>query len=382
MRIIVFSGKGGSGVSTIACATAAAAADAGSKALAFGLGEGLSACLGQPLTPEPVHIQGRLWAAEGRYRHGSPDELRQWVGDLLEWRGMEEGLAEDLTALPGVSQVGRLLALESHVAAGEFDVAVVDAGPLEQFLDLPPALDAAARWLDRLFPPREQTIFEPFLRAFAGDYATTGDDILERGRDILARLARLRGGLTDPAAASVRLVTTAGPLAVEDIRRSFASLGLFGYAVDAVVVNRVIAPEVTDPFFAALRQEEEAALQGLARLAGPVPVLPVNLAPAPPRGAGPLAALAGEAYDGRAPASLLYQGRPGRGLLQADGRYVLRLSLPFARREELGLEQTDDGVEVNLEGRRCVLPLPPHLRYRQAESWAYEDGELRVTFAP
>jgi hypothetical protein len=48
----------------------------------------------------------------------------------------------------------------------------------------------------------------------------------------------------------------------------------------------------------------------------------------------------------------------------------------------LGLEQTEDSVEVHLDGRRCVLPLPSHLRYRQAQSWAYEDGELRVTFGP
>lgn len=381
MRIIVFSGKGGSGVSTIAAATATAMAEAGGSVLAFGLGEGLGACLGQALAPEPERIQGGLWAAEGRHRHDSTDELREWVGDLLEWRGMESGLAEDLVALPGVAQVSRLLGLESHVAKADFEVIVVDAGSVGQFLDLPPALDAAARWLDRLFAPREQTIFEPFLRAFAGDYATAGDDILERGRGILTRLANLREALTDPGVTSVRLVTAPNLGATEDMRRALASLSLFGYGVDALMVNRVISPQVTDPFFKGMRQEEEAALQTLANIAAPLPVLAINLAPAPPRGLGPLASLAAVAYAGRQPAGILYRGA-GRAFLQVDGHHILRLSLPFARREDLGLEQTDESVEVHLDGRRCVLPLPPHLRYRQAESWAYEDGELRVTFGP
>ncbi len=381
MRIIVFSGKGGSGVSTIAAATAAATAEAGGSVLAFGLGEGIGACLGQALAPEPVRIQGGLWVAEGRHRHDSADELREWVGDLLEWRGMESGLAEDLVALPGVAQVSRLLALESHVTKGDFEVIVVDAGSVGQFLDLPPALDAAARWLDRLFAPREQTIFEPFFRAFAGDYATAGDDILERGRGILTRLAGLREALTDPGVTSVRLVTAPDLGATEDMRRALASLSLFGYGVDALMVNRVISPQVTDPFFSGMRVEEGAALQALTDIAAPVPVLAINLAPAPPRGLGPLISLAAAAYAGRQPAGILYRGA-GRAFLQEDGRHVLRLSLPFARREDLGLEQTDESVEVHLDGRRCVLPLPPHLRYRQAESWAYEDGELRVTFGP
>jgi arsenite-transporting ATPase len=381
VRIIVFSGKGGSGVSTIAAATAAAVAEAGGKVLAFGLGEGLGASLGQALAPEPARIHPGLWAAESRRRHDCTEELREWVGDLLEWRGVESGLAEDLVALPGVSQVSHLLALESHVAAGAFETIVADAGPLGQFLDLPPALDAAARWLDRLFAPREQTIFEPFLRAFAGDYATAGDDILERGRGILTRLAGLRDVLTDSSITSVRLVTTPDPAAIEDIRRSLACLTLFGYGVDALMVNRVISPEVTDPFFIGLRQQEEAAFNELGGVAAPIPVLAINLAPAPPRDLGALVKLAGAAYAGRQAANILHQG-PGRLLLQADGRDVLRLSLPFARREDLGLEQTEDSVEVHLDGRRCVLPLPPHLRYRQAQSWAYEEGELRVTFGP
>lgn len=378
MRVIVFSGKGGSGVSTMAAATATALAQSGRRTLAFALGEGLAACFGRPLAREAVQVGETIWAAEGRTRYDRADELRDWLGDLLEWRGLEAGLAEDLAALPGVSSVGRLLVLEAQAAGGQFEALVVDGGPLPQFLDLPPALDAASRWLERLFAPREQTLFEPFLRVFVGEYAAAGDDVFERGRALLARLARLREILTDPAVSSVRLVLGADAAAVGDVQKAVATLSLFGWPVDALVVNRILPAEAGGEFLTALRKEEEAVVSALAA-AAPLPVLVGPLTSPAVRGAPSLAALAGRVYDGLAPADVLHQG-PMRGFFQEDGCYVLRLALPFVAREELGLEQTEDGVEVHLDGRRCVVPLPHALRRREAESWSLESQVLRVVF--
>lgn len=379
MRVIVFSGKGGSGVSTMAAATATALAQSGRRTLAFALGEGLAACFGRPLASEAVQVDEALWAAEGRTRYDRADELRDWLGDLLEWRGLEAGLAEDLAALPGVSHVGRLLELEAQAAGAQFEALVVDGGPLPQFLDLPPALDAASRWLERLFAPREQTLFEPFLRVFVGEYAAAGDDVFERGRALLTRLARLRETLTDPAVSSVRLVLGADAAAVGDVQKAVATLSLFGCTVDALVVNRMLPDEAGGEFLATLREEQEAVVSALGTAAAPLPVLAGPLTAAALRGVPSLAALAGRVYDGLAPADVLHRG-PTRGFFQEDGCYVLRLALPFVSREELGLEQTEDSVEVHLDGRRCVVPLPHVLRYREAQSWSLESQVLRVVF--
>jgi arsenite-transporting ATPase len=158
MRIIIFSGKGGSGVSTLAAATAVASAQAGRRTLAFGLGPGLGHAFAAPLTAKPERATDNLDAVEG-HRRGASDEFRDWLEQLLEWRGMEAGLADDLSALPGMNHVGRLLDLQSHAASEHYDVIVVDGAPLSQFLDLPAALDASARWLERIFAPRQSNVF-------------------------------------------------------------------------------------------------------------------------------------------------------------------------------------------------------------------------------
>ena len=152
MRIIIFSGKGGSGVSTLAAATAVVSASAGRRTLAFGLGPGLGHAFGVTLTAKPARIADNLDAVEG-HRRGAEDEFRDWLEQLLEWRGMDADLSDDLAALPGMNHVGRLLDLQAHIASEKHDVIVVDGSALAQFLDLPAALDAAARWLERIFAP-------------------------------------------------------------------------------------------------------------------------------------------------------------------------------------------------------------------------------------
>ncbi len=378
MRIIIFSGKGGSGVSTLAAATAVAAAQAGKRALAFGLGPGLGHAFGTQLTATPRELAGGFHAVEG-HRRGADDEFRDWLEQLLDWRGMDAGLADDLSALPGMNHVGRLLDLQSHIASEKYDVIAVDGGSLSQFLDLPAALDAAARWLERLFAPRQSTVLEPFLRVFAGDYATAGDDVLERGRVLLGRLADLREDFADPAVTSLRIVLTPDAPSVDAARYALATFSLFSYAVDALIINKMIPESVSDPFFQDIRGEHRETLRATSEAVAPLPVLGVDLRAPPPRGAEPLEALAAETYAGRDPLGIWHEG-PEHTITHTGSQYVMCVAMPFARREDISLEQTDGGVIVHLDGHRCVLPLPREARFYDNASWAYEGGTLRVTF--
>src|SRR5438093_10184769 len=273
MRIILFTGRGGSGVSTIAAATAATLARSGRRTLAFGLGSGLGDALGVPLMHEPREIAPNLLALETRHGDDEPDEFRDWLEDLLEWRGVDPELADDLAALPGANQIGSMLNLAGQAEDGGYEAIVVDGLPLEQFLDLPPSLDAAARWLERLFEPRQSNVFEPFVRMFAADYAEAGEEMLESGRELLGRLAELRELLTDPDITSVRVVLRLDATAAADTRESITALSLFSYACDAFVVSRVLPDEVRDAFFEEMRSGQERALNEAQAAAEEVPVL-------------------------------------------------------------------------------------------------------------
>jgi len=378
MRIILFTGKGGSGVSSVAGATAVAAARAGRRTLAFGLRPGLSAALDLPLTGEPQAVAENLRAAEGRQRFDTPDRFRDWLRELLDWRSMDVALADDMAALPGLTDIGRLLEVEAWTDQGDFDVIVVDGPPLDHCLDLLAALDAAARWLDRLFPVRQPTVFEPFLRALTG-VAPSADDVYEHGRELVLRLARLRDLLTSAEVASMRVVLTADGSALAEVQRALAALSLFAYPVDAAIVNCLLPAEIADPFFAEIRAEQQEVLPYIEGSLAPMPVLASRLLSRAPRGPEALAGLAAVLYGQQGPSAVLHRG-PVHAFSQRDGHHLLSLALPFARREELSLEQVGDNLIVQLAGRRRTIPLPQEVRHLDALSSSFDGQSLHVSF--
>jgi arsenite-transporting ATPase len=377
MRIIAFTGTGGSGVSTLAAATALALSAGGTPTLAFGLGRGLSAAFDVVLGPAPSQVATGLDAVEAG-AGGGPDEFCDWLEDLFEWRGIDTALAADIAALPGLNHIGRLLELESFAAGGSYEAIVVDGAPLGQFLDLPAGLDAAARWLDRLFAPRQQTVLEPFLRMFAGDYAAAGNDVLDRGRELLGRLVSLRDTLTDAETSTVRLVTLPERRAQTEVMQALSVLSLFTYNTDAVIVNKLLPDSVTDPFFEEERREQGESLRKMAALSS-MPLLSAALSASPPRGAAALAALAAGLYRELDAGAVFVEGAT-RSLERNGDGYVLHLRVPHVTRDQLRLEQMEDALAVHVNGRRCVLRLPGELRYHEAQSWALEGEDLRVSF--
>jgi arsenite-transporting ATPase len=379
VRVIVFTGRGGAGVSTLSAAAAAAIAGGGRRTLAFGVGPGLATAFAAPLGHRPTPLAADLWAVEAAPdRHDAPGPFLTWLRELFAWRNMDKTLAEDIAALPGLVDLARLLALEEHIGSGSFDAVVVDCPALRHSLDLLAALDAAARSLDRMFPPRQPTVLDPFMRALGG-YSTSGDDVYEAGRDLLLRLARLRLALTDPESASVRLVLTPERRSLAEVQGAIAALSLFAYPADAVFCNRLL-PEDAGSWFGDRHRDQQAALSYIGDSLAPLPVLPVPLQRRDVSGLRDLAALAGLAYREADPAAILYRG-PAQVFSRKDGDYVLSLALPFVRHEELALERLDEALIVHLGERSRTFDLPPEVRDLDGVSSAFDGDTLRVTFS-
>lgn len=379
VRVIIFTGKGGAGVSTLAAATAAAIADGGRKTLAFGLGPGLASAFAHPLRGRPAPLAADLWALEAAPgRHDAPGPVLTWLRDLFAWRDMNETLADDIAALPGLVDLAYLLTLEEHLGSEDFQAVVVDCPAVRHTLDLLAALDAAARSLDGIFPPREPTVLDPFLRALSG-YSSNGEDVYESGRDLLLRLSRLRQALTDPESASVRLVFAPEKGAVAEVQRAVTALSLFAYPLDAAFCNQLL-PEAAGPWFGARRDDEQAALAYVSDSLVPVPVLPVPLQSRDVEGLRDLAALAGLAYPEVEPAAVLYRG-PSHAFSRRDGRYVLSLALPFVERDDLTVERVDDALVVHVGERSRTIDLPDDVRGLDDVSSAFDGETLRITFS-
>jgi arsenite-transporting ATPase len=379
MRIFIFTGNGGSGVSTVAAAAATALAESGERTLAFGITRGLGAALDVDAGLDAAPAWDRLDVAEGHGGYGRPDEFREWLRALLDWRGMDAELADDLSTLPGVNHIGRLLALQRLLRSDAYDCAVLDAADAAQFLDLPGALEAGAHWLNKLFAPRQSNVFEPFLRAFAGDYASAGEEVFETGKDLLGRLADVRDMLSDPETTSVSIVANPNEAGVKVVRDVVSVLSLFGYRVDAMIVTRLLPATVSDPFFEGTKAAQKDTIKELQALNLPLRLMTSELQAGSVKGKADLLRFSASLFGKNGVELDGEEGHVGDHTIEREsGQYVVIIMVPFARKEDLKLEDGDDGIVVHLNGRRRVIELPNDVLYTEAVSWVYEDHVLRV----
>jgi arsenite-transporting ATPase len=171
-------------------------------------------------------------------------------------------------------------------------------------------------------------------------------------------------------------VVAPGKAALSAVQDGASVLGLFGYNLDAVIANRLLPEAVTDPFFDQSRAAQQAAMEDLIGIGISAPILEAKLQPERPQNPAALLQLATQVYGSEDPASFLVE-RVDHSVERTGDQYIVLVNAPFAKREELRLEEVDEGIAVHLNGRRCVIALPDVL-YTEASSWSYDGEVLKV----
>jgi arsenite-transporting ATPase len=396
MRIVLFTGKGGVGKTTLAAATAAHLARSGRKTLtvstdpAHSLGDALEAELGG----EPAEVEGvgGLFAAHVDTRallDGAWGHLRDHLATVLAGAGVDELVAEELTVLPGVEELLALAAVRRTAQAGPWDVVVVDCGPTAETLRLLALPDAVGGYLERVFPAHRRAV-----RGLLGDWADARrwDRTLEAVDGLAAELADLRALLVSPQT-GVRLVLTPERVVAAETRRTLTALALLGMHVEGLVVNRMFpVPSVDAPGEAARWLRDRAAgqaavLADLERLG--TPLRTVAHAAAEPTGVEALLVLAAQLWGDDDPvadqtpkAPLLAVRRTAGSGRSAESEFELVLHLPGAASAPLDLTRVGDELVVTAAGARRVVALPAVLRRCTVTRARLDGDDLRVAFRP
>ena len=315
-RVLLFTGKGGVGKTTTAAATALHLARAGSKVLVTSAdpAHSLADSMGVELGSEPAEVRPRCWGQQLDARERleqSWHEIRAWVLEVLDWAGVEAIEAEELAVIPGLDELFALTELDTLVRADEYDVIVVDCAPTAETIRLLSLPDILSWYMDRLFPAsrRMSKVVGPVLGRLTS-LPIADDTVFAAGQRFYDQLDGVRRILADPSATSARLVVNPERMVIAEARRTFTYLSLFGYQVDAVVVNRVLplrrplahraagAPGLDrDQLRLAARAVRRAHRRrgGRARRPGPVRRRPVGSG----RPGGPVGARAAPAHGGR-----------------------------------------------------------------------------------
>jgi arsenite-transporting ATPase len=384
-RILLFTGKGGVGKTTVAAATALRCADAGLRTVVLSTdpAHSLADAFDLPLGPLASPITDGLWGqqldAQERMEESWHD-IQGWLREVFAWAGVDGLEAEELSVVPGLDEVFALADIKQYAESGEWDVVVVDCAPTAEtirFLSLP---DILSRYMERLFPigRRVNRVVAPVLSRVT-TLPVAGDDVLSAVSRFYDRLDGVREILMDPERTSVRLVVNPERMVIAEARRTYTYLSLFGYRVDAVVANRLLPDAVADPWFERWKELHTEHLQTIEDGFAPLPVLKVELAPTELVGIDALRGFGARVYGERDASSRLHTGQPLR-ITRRAGRTTLSLDLPFADREDLELGRRGEELLVRVGPYRRAVTLPDSLRNRPVVDATLKQGRLRVIF--
>ena len=390
MRILLFTGKGGVGKSTVAAATALRTTEAGLRTLVCSTDPAHSladvfddASLGDEPAPIATLGRGTLFGQQldARARlEESWGEVREYLTALLDWAGAGVVEAEELAVIPGLDEVFALADIRAHAESGVYDVIVVDCAPTAETLRLLSLPDVLTWYMERIFPAQRHVTraVRPLLSRLVSP-PIAGDDVFTAVRRFYDRLDGVRELLTDGEVTSARLVVNAERLVVSEARRTFTYLSLFGYHVDAVVANKLLPDGIEDPWFARWKAAHAEHLATIERGFAPVPVLRVPLQPTEQVGLAALRHFADALYDDEDPTARFGTREP-LAVRRQDDRLLLELKLPFTAHDDLEVGRTGDELLVRVGPYRRSLVLPDALRRRMVDGAELREGTLTVTF--
>jgi arsenite-transporting ATPase len=386
MRIVLTTGKGGVGKTTVAAATAVHAAQVGHRTLVLSTdaAHSLADVLDVSLGHAPVEVAPRLHAQQldGRRRlEESWSDIQGYLVELLGWAGADAIDAAELSSLPGLDEVFALENLRDHAGSGDYDLVVVDCAPTAETLRLLALPEVLGWYLERVFPTHRRVarLTRPVLRR-ATSMPLAEDGLFDSLSRFAAGLDGVRALLADPAVTTVRLVTTPEQVVVSETRRTYAYLALYGYAVDALVVNRLVDETHAGPFFDEWRARQRRVLDVVDETFASLVRLEVPLDASEPLGAARLAVLGKQLHGDADPASVLGPPRPGLRFERGDGRVTLRVPLPGLHGVDVKVGRTDLDLVVTAGAHRRLVPLPEGLRGWRGQSARRAGDDLEVVF--
>ena len=383
-RILVYTGKGGVGKTSVAAATALACADLGyrtivmSTDLAHSLGDAFDLELG----PTPREIAPNLWAQESdvffnvsRYW----GRIQEYAASVLRWRGLDEVMAEEMTVLPGMDEVGSLLWIADHHDSGDYDVVVVDAAPTGETLRLLSLPEAAKWWMEKVEPiGRKITkLTGPLIQRMVG-MPMPNDAVFNAGEELFRRLEHMHALLTDHAKTSVRVVLTLEQVVIKEAQRSFTYFHLYNYPTDLVVANRVLPDEV-GTYFRGWYDAQQRYAPLVEKMFHPIPVRTAPFFDREMVGIELLRELAETLYGKTDPTEFFYRGRPYAVARDDDG-FVVSVVLPFTDKDSINLSRHADELIIDLGTWRRTLVLPRILVNAPTKGARFTDGTLKIRF--
>ena len=385
MRIILYSGKGGVGKTSLSAATAVRSAALGRRTLVVSTdaAHSLADALGVKVGNVPTRIAPKLDALEIDVNHELATHwgvIQDFLTKFMTFQGVGEAVAEEMAILPGMEELFSLLKVKGHADGGQYDVIVIDTAPTGETIRMLGVPEMLNFYFKRIFPIHRTVLksVRPVAKRMT-DMPLPSDDVMKAVKSIYEQLEGMGPMLQDPKQSSIRIVLNPERMVINESQRLYTYLGLFGFPVDAVVANRVLPPEARSPYFDKWFGIQAGHLAEARKNFDPLPFFEARLFDREMVGLPLLAEFARDVFADQDPTQVFFREKPIEVKKEKSG-YALYIRLPFAERDKIQVWAQGDELVVQVDNQRRHVILPRTLASRKLLGAAFADQRLRVAF--
>ncbi len=386
MRVIIYTGKGGVGKTSVAAATARMTARMGYRTMvmstdaAHSLADSLDTKLSGNIQTVEENLDAIeidvLYEMETRWK-----ELEKYVSDLLMSQGLESLSAKELAVLPGMELMSALFYLWDFNLNDRYDVVIMDTAPTAETLRLLSFPDVSRWYIDKMYNLFRRMMY--MARHTVGrmvDFPLPTDGFLNSMQSISDRMISVRTLIQDPERTTIRLVVNPERMVISETKRAYTYMCLYGMTVECLILNRLIPEAECSGYFEQKLEEQQRYVKMIHEAFDPMPILNAYQMPTELVGPEKLDELAEMLFDDEDPSQLLYTDNPMKFWAE-DGANVLSLAIPFSERGEVELYNKEgDILIVQVGNHRRNITLPLSLARAKMLGAELKDGRLQVRF--
>lgn len=367
MRLIIYTGKGGTGKTVSSCSTAMKLADNNHKTLVISADPAhtLSDAFMMPdIGNEPKKINPNLYALQidpMTEMNKQYSTILSYVASIFSAKGIDETLAYEIAMLPGMTQVFSLLKIEEVMRTKLFDSMVLDmpaSGEALRYLYFPKLVGSIGRKLTGL-----AGIFSGVTRIFQqlSKVPTPSRSVLQSEVELLDRLELLSEIIRNHDITSIRLVANPDTFSIENAKRAFISASLYGINVDLAVINKIMPLGSSDQYYANWADFQRTKLQDAKANFYPLPIKEVKLHNSELCGIEMLQMNGDLMFGNEDPAKIFYSGK-AFAFTTEDSTLRMTVKVPFTSKDDFDIERYGDQITIKVKNPVGylvnIIPLP------------------------
>ena len=384
-RIILFTGKGGVGKTSVSAATAVLSAEAGSGTLIMSTdaAHSLSDSFEKNIGSEPTPIADRLWGLEIDINEQISQHwgaIHSFLTQFMRSRGISSVIADELAIMPGMEEIFSLLAVKHWANDERFDVVIIDCAPTADTARLLAIPDIAQWYMEKIFHIERAVIrtVRPVAKRLI-DAPLPSEAVYDSVEILYNRILGVKELLTDRTKTSIRMVLNPEKMVIKEAQRAYTFLCLFDFGIDAIVVNRLLPQEITDPYYDRWHEIQTEHMATIRESFEPLPILTAPLWKQEMTGLDLLKEMAREIYQDQNPADIFHQDRQIT-ITPVGDQYVMEVPIPFAAREDMETWINGDELIIKFRNFKRNLILPRSLAKQELIQAELKDRSLKLVF--